>query len=149
MTMNDICAFIHNFFTNDEDKRAGTYAIENGSISLPFLLDGQYFRIVGSALNDGVYKYPPVAADGLMTETFTGEIWAMRVPRAVAEIAGEIDAWNAKYGEAVNSPYQSESFNGYSYTKASAAGAGKSAQNGTPTWQSTFGARLNQWRRLA
>ena len=33
----------------------GTFAVENGSIALPFLLTNQYFRICGSVFNDGLH----------------------------------------------------------------------------------------------
>lgn len=39
----------------------GTFAVENGSIALPFLHPNQYFRICGSVFNDGLHQYP--AAD--------------------------------------------------------------------------------------
>lgn len=141
-----ICGFIHNYFTADRDKHRGTYTILNG-LELDFLQPGQYFRIIGSVRNDGVYQYPEI---DLLPETFTGEIWAMKVPREVVNIAAEVEAWLEKYGDAMNSPFQSESVIGvYSYTKASASGGDKNATNGTPTWQSTFGARLNQYRKLS
>ena len=143
--IEQVCHYIHNYFTDESDKHKGEYTIVNGGITLPFLLNGQYFRIVGSTLNDGIYQYPHY---GLTNETFEGEIWAMKVPRIVIDIAEEIGAWVEKYGEAMNSPYQSENVIGvYSYTKASASGGG--AGNGTPTWQSTFGARLNAWRKIS
>ena len=149
--LNQICGHIHNYFTADKDKHAGTFTIAGGEIDLSdFLIDGQYFRIAGSALNDGIYKYPAQPEPGkpaiLLDETFTGEIWAMKVPRAVIEIAGEIEAWQAKYGAAVASPYQSESVIGvYSRSKAAGSTAGASG----PTWQTTFAARLNEWRKLS
>ncbi len=92
----------------------GTFTVENGSITLPFLLTNQYFRIVGSVLNDGLHQYPAV---DLTDETFTGSVWALAVPKAVIDLSVEIEAWQEKNGEAVASPYQSESFGGYSYTK--------------------------------
>ena len=144
--VEQICHFIHNYFTEDEDIHKGTYTITGKTIELPFLLNGQYFRIVGSTLNDGIYEYP---CTKLLNEEFDGEIWAMKVPKMVVELAEEISAWVTKYGANVNSPYQSENVIGvYSYTKASAGGNSKSG-NGTPTWQSTFAAQLNQWRKLA
>lgn len=143
--LNRICAFIHNYFTASDDVHSGTYTIENGSITLPFLIVGQYFRIVGSAMNDGVYEYP---AHDLAAETFTGAIWAMKVPRAVRDIAVEAEALETKYGDGLNGPYTSESVIGvYSYTKAA------SASDGTDGWlfgkNGVFGARLNQWRKIA
>ena len=71
--LNTICAEIRNYFLahKEKDIHAGKYTITNGSINLSFLLDGQYFRIVGSALNDGVYQYP---ASCLKDEQFEGSV---------------------------------------------------------------------------
>ena len=121
----------------------GTYAIQDGGIALPFLRDGQYFRICGSAFNDGLHRYEP-DMDGLTDEAFDGTVWALAVPKAVVELAGEIEAWREKYGAVMDSPYASESFGGYSYTKAS--GAGDSAGSGG--WQAAFRDRLDPYRRL-
>lgn len=144
--MDQICAHIHNYFTDPDDIRAGEYTISGGAIVLPFLVPGQYFRILKSALNDGVYQYP---AEGLEDETFTGEIWPMKVPKAVREIAAEVEAWQAKYGAAMASPYQAENVIGvYSYTKQ----GGNTSVNGVAAdaggWQAAFKSRLNPWRKL-
>lgn len=119
----------------------GTFTVENGSITLPFLLTNQYFRICGSVFNDGLHQYP---ADDLTDETFTGTVWALAVPKAVVTLSEDIAAWEEKNGEAVASPYQSESFGGYSYTKRS-AGSDSDALN---SWQDAFRGRLNDWRKL-
>lgn len=111
-----------------------------GSITLPFLLDGQYFRICGSVFNDGLYQYP---AKGMSDEIFDGEVWALAVPKAVVALSEEIAAWQDKNGAAADSPYKSESFGGYSYSKAEDTRTGESA-----TWQSVFRSRLHQWRKL-
>ena len=118
----------------------GTFTVENGSIALPFLRTNQYFRIVGSVFNDGLHQYP--TAD-LIDETFTGTLWALAVPKAVVALSEDIAAWEEKNGDAVLSPYTSESFGGYSYTKQSAESGGASAG-----WESTFKSRLNDWRKL-
>lgn len=120
----------------------GTFTVENGSIALPFLLTNQYFRIVGSVFNDGLHQYP---ATDLTDETFTGTVWALAVPKAVVTLSIDIAAWEEKNGEAVLSPYTSESFGGYSYTKASGGKADTSAVTG---WQGAFRGRLNDWRKL-
>lgn len=119
----------------------GTFTVENGSIALPFLQNGQYFRICGSVFNDGLHQYPAV---DLTDETFAGSVWALAVPKAVITLAEDIAAWEEKNGEAVASPYQSESFGGYSYTKRS-AGSDGGTLNG---WQDAFRGRLNDWRKL-
>lgn len=121
----------------------GTYTIQDGGIALPFLRDGQYFRICGSVFNDGLHRYGP-EMELLQDETFDGAVWALAVPKAVVELAGEIAAWQEKYREVVDSPYTSESFAGYSYSKAS--GAGDSAGSGG--WQAAFRVRLNPYRKL-
>lgn len=117
----------------------GEFKIENGSIELPFLLDGQYFRIVGSVLNDGVYQYP---AKNLKDETFNGAIWTLAVDPALVELAEEIKQWCSDNKKAVESPYQSESFGGYNYTL-------KNGGNGENiSWKKVFAPRLNQWRKI-
>ena len=143
--LTELCAELKNYFLRDRnaDIHYGEYEISGGSIDLPFLLDGQYFRIVGSVLNDGVYKYPVLE---LTDETFTGAVWAMAVPPSVVALAADIEAWNVKNAEALASPYTSESFGGYSYTKATAGGVGTS---GAFTWRDQFASRLNKWRRLS
>lgn len=138
ITMNDLCDNLRNYF--EREKHTGTFTVENGSISLPFLLNGQYFRIVGSVLNDGVYKYP---CSGLTDETFCGEVWAMGVPPALIALLADINEWQTKYGEATQSPYDSESFAGYSYSKAKDSQTG-----GAVTWQSNFRSQLSRWRKI-
>ena len=119
---------------------AGTYTVHYGSVELPFLQQGQYFRIVGSVFNDGVYQYP---ATGLIDETFTGSIWALAIPKAFLDTVKEIEAWQEKNGAASVGPYQSESFGGYSYTKATDDKTG-----GAVTWETAFRGRLNAWRKI-
>lgn len=121
----------------------GTYTIQDGGIALPFLQDGQYFRICGSVFNDGLHQYGP-AMELLQDEAFDGAVWALAVPKAVVELAGEISAWQKKYGAVIDSPYTSESFGGYSYRKASGAGD----STGSGGWRSAFRARLNPYRKL-
>lgn len=137
--LEQILRHLNNWFLLEIHE--GTFSVENGSITLPFLLTNQYFRIVGSVFNDGLHQYPAV---DLVDETFTGAVWALAVPKAVTELSTEIEAWQEKNGEAAASPYQSESFGGYSYTKRS-AGNDSGALNG---WQDAFRGRLNDWRKL-
>ena len=138
ITMNDLCDKLNNYF--EREIHTGTFAVENGSISLPFLINGQYFRVVGSVLNDGVYKYP---CSGLTDESFRGEVWAMGVPPALVALLAEINEWQTKYGETVQNPYDSESFAGYSYSKSKDSQTG-----GAVTWQSAFRSQLSRWRKI-
>lgn len=138
MILTELCQELRNWFCDMEsDVHSGTYTISNGSLSLPFLQDGQYFRIVGSAFNDGVHK----GGEPLRDETFDGAVWAMRIPPSVLELAEEIDGWIQKNGEVVSSPYQSESWGGYTYSL-------KNTASGNVDWRTIFGGSLNRWRKL-
>ena len=146
-TMTEVCEYLNNYFW--ESKIKSTFTISNGTISSPSLKNGQYFRIIGSTFNDGVHKYPITQSRKLTDETFKGEIWAMAVPNTVVALADEINEWIKLYGGAASSamsPFTSESFSGYAYSKA---GAGASSGGGlTPSWQDVYGGRLNKYRRL-
>ena len=131
---------IRRWFPVEGGIHSGTFTIKDGGITLPFLADGQYFRICGSVFNDGLHQYNVL---DLVDETFTGTIWALAIPKAVIELADEIQKWQEKNGEASVSPYQSESFGGYSYSKATDAETG-----GAVTWQSAFKQQLSALRKI-
>ena len=137
--LTELCAELRNYFEVPNGRHFGKFTISGGSIApLDFLQEGQYFRIVGSVFNDGVYQYP---AAYLMDEVFNGAVWAMALPPSIIALAAEIKAYNDSDAGKV-SPYTSESFGGYSYTKATDA-------NGAPIgWQKAFASRLNKWRKL-
>jgi len=137
----EICKELNNFF--DYERVYGKIAISNGEIVDVSLETGQYFRIVGSIFNDGVYKYP---AD-LVDEEFDGAVWKMAVPPAFINLCEDIKAWSDKNlaaDSAAMSPFQSESFGGYSYSKGSGSSDGSGAG---ASWQSAFASRLNSWRK--
>ena len=88
--------------------------------------------------------------DELHDENFSGAVWAMAVPPTAIALSEEIEAWQAKYGSvdsAAMSPFNSESFGGYSYTK-STGGSYSSGSGGNPSWQSVFADKLNRWRKI-
>lgn len=137
--LEEVLRHLNNYFV--AEVHSGIYTVEDGSITLPFLQNGQYFRILNSVFNEGVYQYP---ASALTEETFEGIIWALAVPKAVVELSEEIQKWQEEYGAKINSPYTSESFGGYSYTKSSSGTTGASINS----WQDAFRGRLNQWRKM-
>lgn len=150
--LTELCQELRNWFDRNQPKWYGDFTIENGALVLNddmSLKDGQYFRIVGSALNDGVYQYKQEEENELTDEIFTGAVWAMAVPPSVVALSAEIDEWIAKYGgvDSYNmSPFQSESFGGYTYSKAS---GGSSGGSGTGLfWQDAFKNKLNRWRKI-
>lgn len=140
MDLTNLCAELRNYFEPEKPERHfGTFTISGGSISpSDFLQDGQYFRIVGSVFNDGVYRYP---AHDLADETFKGAVWAMNVEPAVIELLQKIQEFEAATANAPTA-YTSESFGGYTYTKAT-------DENGLPAgWRSVFKNELKRWRKL-
>lgn len=151
--LQEICEYIHNYFLKTPNP--GKYTIADGAITpLPDLKEGQRLWIVGSDLNDGVYTYHENGLSDdddnegakLRDEFFCGSIGSLAVPPAVIALADEIKKWVETYQEdVVNSPYASESFNGYSYTLK--AGGTSSGGNDSVSWQSIFGKRLERWRR--
>lgn len=145
--MTEVCQYLRNWF--EKDKLQGTFTITNEGIAysdgnpIP-ALSGQYIRIVGGVFNEGVYKY---GVDALIPEEFEGAVWLMAVPPSVVSLVDEISAWQNKYGgidSGAMSPFSSESFNHYSYSKGSAY-SGSSSDSG---WKSVFGSRLSPWRKI-
>lgn len=151
--LTELCQELRNWFPvrdkyGNDISYSGTFVINNGSLTVPGLLNGQYYRITGSILNEGVHQYGYEAAGELKDETFDGLIWPMAIPAAVVTLASEIATWRTKYENALSSamsPFQSESFSGYSYSKGSGSGSGASS---SVSWRSAFASRLNAWRKL-
>ena len=141
--LEEVLAALNNWF--EVAAVRGRLAIGGGVIALPegFLAEGQWFRISGSVFNDGLHQWP---CGSLKDEEFDGTVWALAVPKAVEDLAGRIEAWQQEYGKAAEAPYASESFGGYSYTKATAS----SSQDGScgVSWRSQFRGELSRWRKL-
>lgn len=134
----EIMKRINNFFIVNSFK--GTWTIEEGKIALPFVQNEQYFRIYGSVFNDGVYQKTD---DLILTdEIFEGVISPMAVPDAFLKLVDEISAYQEKYAETAQNPYQSESFGGYSYSK------GTNSKGEAITWLDAFKDRLSVWKKL-
>ena len=131
---------IRRWFPVEGGIHSCTFTIKDGGITLPFLADGQYFRICGSVFNDGLHQYNVL---DLTDETFTGTIWALSIPQPIIDLANEIQEWQDKNADALSSPYSSESFGGYSYSKAT-----NSETGGAETWQSHFKQQLSAWRKI-
>ena len=146
----EICLDLRNFFDKGQPKLVGDVDIVDGKITqtafTDLIQDNQYFRIIGSVFNDGVYQYTSKLS--LTDETFSGTIQLMAVPKEFLDLVKEISDWQDKYGKldsASMSPYSSESFGGYSYSKSS--GGGENGISGS-SWKAFFGDRLNRWRKI-
>ena len=152
--LTDICAYLKNWFDEDEFHRKlprweQEFTISDGKIDLDGkILKGQMFRIYGSMLNDGVYVYDDDLV--LKDETFTGLIQSMRTEPDFLAVVMEINEWMVKYGTASStamSPFQSESFDEYSYSKSS-GGSGNGGSGSATSPLSLFGYRLARWKKI-
>lgn len=135
--IDELCAECRNYFTSDKDKLSGDFTITNGSLNLgDSAKNGQYFRVIGSTFADGIHQNPSVFEQD---ESFSGCIWLMKIPMQFIRDAVLIKDWIDKYGdESSASPYTSESFDNYSYSKDSTAKGG---------WKSQFGTTISRWRK--
>ncbi|NCC84029.1 MAG: hypothetical protein EOM03_07870 [Clostridia bacterium] len=144
--LNEICEHLKNFFDRRDgeyiDRTAGAFVISDGVISplSSSLIGGQYIRIVGSLLNDGIWLLPAdLTIEDLQDETFTGAIFGLAIPRDLVTLDTEITAYVAANPA---SGYVSESFGGWSGSRATGA-------SGAPlSWKTIYGARLNRWRKI-
>lgn len=132
----EIMKSIKNFFPDNSHQITGRFTISDNVIE-PFvsLCEGQYFLIEGSAVNDGVYQ----KGAELVDEEFEGTIIPLKIPRDFLTLVEEIEQ-TAKSEKP--STMQSESFGGYSYTRAT-----------TSTGQlasviDAYATRLNAWRKI-
>ena len=146
--IGEICATIKNFFTYDADKHIGDFVISEGAISPVVDFSTDYFRIVGSRLNDGVHKVSDLEKHPLQDESFHGAVWVMSPPNDFLALVEEIESWQEMNGGASSanmSPFTSESFGGYSYSKGGSASGGKGTG---ATWADQYASRLNIYRRI-
>lgn len=154
--LTELCQYLKNWF--ELDRLSGKVTITDGNITVvsdsllyggmayPTILPGQYIHIEGSIFNNGVFMY---GEDQLTNEIFEGTVWLMGVPQAIIDLDAEITEWRQKYeavGSPAMSPFTSESFKGYSYSKGTvSSGAGAESALG---WQTVFYNRLAPWRKI-
>lgn len=137
-----VLACINNRF--EAEPVRGLWSVSAGELvpasgqELP-LADGQWCDVAGSALNDGLHQ---AGAGGLLDDEFEGTVTPLRVPRELLDLVSEIEAWQAAQG-AMGGPYASESFGGYSYSRATDPATGLPM-----TWEAAFRTRLSRWRKL-
>lgn len=132
----EILKYIRNFFPDTANRKEAQFTILNNSIAPSFVCAaGQYFLIEGSVFNDGVHKL----TDTFTNETFTGAITPLKIPKDLLSLVDEITAYSAN---TAHTDYTSESFGGYSYTRA------RDTNGNACNWKNEFGTRLNAWRKV-
>lgn len=163
--------YLNNWFTYESETYRGRCSITDGVLACGLALrDGAYYRILGSRFHDGLYQHlVPVEdvdedeekleivedsdeteseeepTDNGVDEVFFGSVSLCALPASFLDLVYEMEAWQAKYGEAMSSPYQSESFGGYSYSKST----GAATETGTATVWTAFADALAPYKRPA
>ena len=149
--LTEICHEVNNYFRRDSIRK--TFSVEGGAlIGLPegFVQESQFFLIEGSIFNDGVHKFLKTGMNLRDEKEFSGNITALAIPQEFQDLVAEISEWVTKYGgtdSAALSPFSSESFGGYSYSKASGGSSSDGSSDGA-NWKSVFATRLAKWRRV-
>lgn len=142
--LEKVLTYIHNWF--ETERHSGTFTVSGGVLSdINYLKDGQYYRIKGSVFNNGLHVWN--SEETLTDETFNGQVWAMAIPPVILQIVSEMEEWAEKHKNELDSPYQSESFGGYSYSRGSSYNV-ESDGNGDAAVFNHFAATLRPWRKL-
>ncbi len=142
-TVADVMRQCNNYF--ETGYRATNYSISGGVISPNDVLrPGMWIHISGSFFWDGVWKIGEGwklegAKDDAPDDAFYGKIYFLAPPHEFLILCEEIATYTQK---SAVSPYQSETFGEYSYTKAT----GKNG--GILSWQEAFADRLRPYRRM-
>lgn len=117
--MEEILGHINNYFAISKEEN--TFNINNNAITVRGkYLQGQYIKLEGSILNNGIYKVESLVDNtitviGAINEEFEGIIYGLAIPKDIIELSKKFEEQKAKI---VNSVYDSESFGEYSYTLA-------------------------------
>lgn len=119
--LTKVCRYLKNFFV--KENHIGYITVSDGKVfcdgSEISMQEGQLFALVRTHYVFGTYAY----GDELEDSEFDGAVWIMDVPADVLDAVELMTEWETANGGVDNlSPYQSESFGGYSYTKASSGG---------------------------
>lgn len=146
--LTTVCKHINNYFIHSYER--GKFIISDNAILIKTKpIVGQYIRIYGSALNDGIYKVTEVenASGGFSIdledssdEEFEGVICLLAIPKEFINLVGEISEFmEEEKNDPSNPALTSESFGGYSYSRATAS-------NGTAaSWQEVFASKLSSY----
>ncbi len=142
--MEKILSEINNYFYKFYE--IGEYEIKNNAVVVKGdYLEGQYIRIEGSTLNDGVYKVKTVVdktltidAQTLDDEKFEGVISSLGVPKRLINLLPEIEKYEA---ENKISPITSESIGVYSYTLAT------DSNGKVISWEQAFANELKRYKK--
>lgn len=136
-TLEKMCQYCRNYFVRG--TYTGVITIIDGKIQGVNIPDNTYYTITGSIYNDGLAE----AGDYLIDEEpFYGTVSFCAIPKTFINLAVEIDNWETKQKQSPNnvllSPFTSESFDEYSYSK----------ELGKCGWKSVFAEELRTFMKI-
>lgn len=141
--MERILNYLNNFFYRWGEK--GAFTITDNKLNVEHeLMGGQYIKINGSVLNDGVHKVLSyrdgfATLEGLENEEFEGLVLSLAVPRTLNSLPKKIDEFELKNPVTA---LASESFGNYSYSNAT------NESGGRVSWQDVFASDLKLYRKM-
>ena len=142
--ISEIMNSINNYFINRTQIEKGDFVIEDGIINVKGrYVTGQYIRIVGSILNDGVYLLSDelITLTGAKNEVFRGIVCGLVVPQGFVKLAEDIEKFE-KSTDVKKRALSSVSIGSYSESRAT-------GKDGAPlAWQDVFRKELNKYRRM-
>ena len=141
-----ICRYLKNWFV--VKTYLGNITVSDGKVYCNGdeieMQEGQRFALVRIHYVYGTYSY----GDEIEDSEFEGAVWIMDVPADVLEVAERMTEWETANGGADSqamSPYQSESFGGYSYSK----GSGTNGKVGASVFDiADFAAALSPFKKI-
>ena len=141
--MEEVLRYLNNYFF--KFKETGTFKIENNKLTglKGKYLRGQYILVEGSIFNDGVLEVlscinGEIVLEKPYNEEFEGVIYSLAIPQSLKELAENIDIWKS---ENKKTNLISESFEGYSYSRANSNGQ-------VATWKDVFREELKGYRKV-
>ena len=143
--MDKILNSINNYFYRFFER--GIYNIKANTIIVKGkYIIGQYIRIEGSTLNDGVYKVASVEGQNITLESstikgeeFEGVISSLAIPNDLISLKAKIEVYES---ENKPSAIVSESFGNYSYSLAT------NTNGQALTWQEVFSNELKPYKKM-
>lgn len=148
--ISQVMNYCKNHFWRSRERQLYTFVSDGivGDFNETYLV-GQYIHVVGSMLNDGVYKITAVSDAKLTLDaTLTAEsttdvyttIYGCAVPSAFLSVVDDIETWVT--ANAGKEGLASETIDSYSYSFASDA---KGVHN---NWQTAFASRLTPFKKI-
>lgn len=134
ISLFELLQYLRNFFPGQQWHFSGA-EIRDGRLPLDGLTIEDYYLVEDNPRNNGIHQYGNM---DLKPGIFSGTVTEVCAPQEVLTLLEDINSWITDNEKVLQSPYQSESFGGYSYTK--------SAQQ--TTWKTVFAERLRPWRKL-